>query len=228
LDRTHPLTRLKRWVEAREYKLLLRSYLLASYLTYLPILGGLFKRWFTIYAIHQHGAKVVSREEAHLWIERAGRILSSICYCRETFKRCSVPAQMCLRISDTRLFKTIDGDGGRVRFISKEEAKGMVDEAEKMGFIHLLAWCDYPYVYAICNCCGCCCIAYRIWRRFDIDSIERGDMVAERVECSMCGRCIEMCRFGAIKTDGFDQGRCYGCGVCRGVCEDGAIRLIRR
>jgi NAD-dependent dihydropyrimidine dehydrogenase PreA subunit len=221
-------TQLKRGLEAYGYKALLRLYYFGPYLVYLPILGRLFKRWFTLYALHQHGARVVSKEEAYIWIERAKEILSSICYCRETFKKCETSVSICLRISSTELFKAIDGE--KARFISKDEAKDIIDKAEGRGDIHILAWCEYPYAYAICNCCRCCCIAYRVWSGFRIEAIEKGDMVREKRECKGCGRCIEVCRFGAIKKKGesiqFDQEHCYGCGVCRVVCE--TIRLIRR
>ncbi len=50
---------------------------------------------------------------------------------------------------------------------------------------------------------------------------------AER--CILCGRCEEMCRFGAIRfSDGcfeVDARRCEGCGVCERFCPSGAVAL---
>lgn len=49
--------------------------------------------------------------------------------------------------------------------------------------------------------------------------------------CSACGKCEEMCRFGAIKNGVVNQYDCEGCGVCEAICpvrdEQGraAIRL---
>jgi len=52
--------------------------------------------------------------------------------------------------------------------------------------------------------------------------------------CTACGKCVEVCRFGAVFNDGPGNGRadktfrvdsiaCEGCGVCAHVCPDGAI-----
>ena len=48
--------------------------------------------------------------------------------------------------------------------------------------------------------------------------------------CIGCGKCAEMCRFGAISPAGdgkyaADELRCEGCGLCTEVCPVGAARL---
>lgn len=48
--------------------------------------------------------------------------------------------------------------------------------------------------------------------------------------CIGCGKCAEMCRFGAISPAGdgkyaVDELRCEGCGLCTEVCPVGAARL---
>ena len=48
--------------------------------------------------------------------------------------------------------------------------------------------------------------------------------------CIGCGKCAEMCRFGAISPAGdskyaVDELRCEGCGLCTEVCPAGAARL---
>lgn len=48
-------------------------------------------------------------------------------------------------------------------------------------------------------------------------------------KCSGCGKCIEACRFGAIRkmenTCEIDAFSCEGCGVCTAVCPSSAIEL---
>jgi len=228
------LTRAKRALEAYTYKLLLRFYLLGTGFIRLPLLGKRLKRWIEWYGATQHGGKIVSKEEAYSWIEKASSILCSICYCRDTFKHCFGSLFNCLRISDVELFQIADGK--KAKLVSITQAKEIIDESEKNGMIHLIAWCNHPHIYAICNCCNCCCIAYQIWDRYRIDSaLQKGDMRALQSEtiCTNCGRCVKECRFGAInqllsgKVE-FHPEKCFGCGICRQVCEDNAIELVKR
>ncbi len=55
--------------------------------------------------------------------------------------------------------------------------------------------------------------------------------------CTACGKCEEICRFGAIKYDGPGNGRvektftvdevaCEGCGICHRFCAEGAIEFL--
>jgi len=51
--------------------------------------------------------------------------------------------------------------------------------------------------------------------------------------CSRCGRCLTLCRFGAIEASAdasgpvrIDEFGCEGCGLCAEVCPDGAISLV--
>ncbi|OGC04998.1 (4Fe-4S)-binding protein [candidate division WOR-1 bacterium RIFOXYA12_FULL_43_27] len=59
---------------------------------------------------------------------------------------------------------------------------------------------------------------------------EEHDFVASKVasinfeKCKKCGRCKEVCRFGAIsKGPKIDPVSCEGCGVCFRICPNGAI-----
>jgi MinD superfamily P-loop ATPase len=50
--------------------------------------------------------------------------------------------------------------------------------------------------------------------------------VVDRAACIACGRCLDVCRFGAIGARTppvFDRVRCEGCGVCIDQCPVGAI-----
>jgi MinD superfamily P-loop ATPase len=50
--------------------------------------------------------------------------------------------------------------------------------------------------------------------------------VFDRTLCTECGRCIELCRFGAIRSPvAFDYLSCEGCGVCADHCPTHAITL---
>lgn len=55
-----------------------------------------------------------------------------------------------------------------------------------------------------------------------------GSATAEKKDgCTMCGKCREVCRFGAI-DENFEikENKCEGCGTCAFVCPEDAIEMI--
>ncbi|MBS3815669.1 MAG: 4Fe-4S binding protein [Hadesarchaea archaeon] len=56
-----------------------------------------------------------------------------------------------------------------------------------------------------------------------------GSAVAVReTDCSMCGKCREVCRFNAIDEDmNIIETRCEGCGACAFICPENAIEMKR-
>lgn len=47
--------------------------------------------------------------------------------------------------------------------------------------------------------------------------------------CTQCGRCRELCRFGAVAEDlSISRLACEGCGVCAYFCPEGAIEMVPR
>lgn len=58
-----------------------------------------------------------------------------------------------------------------------------------------------------------------------------GGHVAVRNEalCTQCGRCRELCRFGAVGEDfSVNRTSCEGCGVCAWFCAEQAIEMVPR
>lgn len=60
--------------------------------------------------------------------------------------------------------------------------------------------------------------------------------VIDGPKCTNCGKCVPICRFGAIKLIGnhglkkvaIDEGRCEGCGLCARICPSRAVRMVDR
>lgn len=50
--------------------------------------------------------------------------------------------------------------------------------------------------------------------------------VSTKKLCKKCGKCLSVCRFGAIKPDfNIEPFSCEGCGLCAQVCPSGAIHM---
>ncbi len=88
-------------------------------------------------------------------------------------------------------------------------------------------------MYAICNCCKCCCGGIFEMTRRDVPMVTSSGYVAQvdAASCVNCGDCVAACPFNAMKSDDDhvirDWERCMGCGVCEGVCKTGAVAMIR-
>lgn len=57
------------------------------------------------------------------------------------------------------------------------------------------------------------------------------EAVISREDCISCGRCAELCRFGAVVPQpefAVDPSACEGCGVCAAACRSGAIGMRER
>lgn len=229
-EKTPFFTRIRRVFEANSYKLLLRFYIFGTILIKIPFMGKRLKKIIEWYGASQHGGRVISRNEAFYWVERAESILASICYCRDTFKNCRNSTNICLRLSDVEIFKAVNGK--RANLISKEKAKEIIEKSEKNGLFHAIVWCGHPNVYAICNCCTCCCVPYRLWEKYDLDSaLGKGNLVAMKIGdlCTNCSKCLETCKFNAVEIIkdeiGFNIEKCFGCGLCANSCENKAVEL---
>lgn len=62
------------------------------------------------------------------------------------------------------------------------------------------------------------------------EAIETGFLaVAAPTGCTLCGKCVSLCRFDALRLDGSGPAvsvhRCEGCGVCEYVCPEGVLSL---
>ncbi len=121
--------------------------------------------------------------------------------------------------------------------LDKEEALALVEEFDRLGFVHqIYGWPPREgAAYVLCNCCPDVCIPMMALRERGYDSFRKGRSVAE-VEAGKClgvdecGACLKRCPFAARQRgDGgkavVDAARCYGCGVCLPTCRGEATRL---
>lgn len=91
---------------------------------------------------------------------------------------------------------------GRARQITREEAYAILKKAEENGLMHEIPNLDGSgETHAICNCCGCGCLAIRNANMFKNPDFVRSNYVAEVTaeKCVACGECVENCPVNAIR-----------------------------
>lgn len=160
------------------------------------------------------------------------------CACRATAQHAGLrsescgPIDVCLYIGDPVASFVAEHQQG-ARLSSVEEALEIVDAAARRGNVHTLWFKDAAggRMYALCNCCGCCCIGMKV-RREGYSPLAGSGFSAEVNEetCTGCGVCVRSCQFGAIALDDsavarVDSLACLGCGVCANLCPNGSVSL---
>jgi ferredoxin len=146
------------------------------------------------------------------------------------------PKEVCLFLGDPHV-SFIVAHNPKFHRISQEKAISILDNCYNRGFVA----CSYfkkdmgNRLYAICNCCACCCGSIKMTNLFldgvtDFSSLAPSGLVAEiGDDCIGCGACVDKCQFRAISLNSdksrakIDLYRCMGCGVCEGQCPAGAI-----
>ena len=181
--------------------------------------------------------------EAESLIDRVGHVYLFPCNCRSMMKRCRQSVYTCLRFTNDR------GLGWE---ISKYRAKEIVREANRNGLMQsgeVAVAQDGAIDGAICNCCPDCCYPHQLAERQDARKLwPLTRYVARHIKdrCTVCGRCIRRCPFGAFgfeekenARDGqrqqsadnekkirFNVDLCRGCGICSTGCPEQAIEMV--
>ena len=137
----------------------------------------------------------------------------------------------CLYLGDPIASFVAEKQSG-ARRITSEEALRVVENAAARGNVHTLWFKDAAggRMYAVCNCCSCCCIGMRAERAGFSPLAGSGYLAAvTEAGCTACGACVQACPFSAIELSGdvvrVDSNACMGCGVCVGTCPHGALAL---
>ena len=91
---------------------------------------------------------------------------------------------------------------GRGRQITREEAFEIIKRAEDNGLMHQIPNLDGSgKTHAICNCCGCSCLALRSAGMFKNVDMVRSNYVShvDKDKCVACGECVENCPVNALQ-----------------------------
>lgn len=90
----------------------------------------------------------------------------------------------------------------RGRAITREEAFEILKRAEDNGLMHQIPNIDGSgKTHAICNCCGCSCLALRSGTMYKNVDMVRSNYISkvDKEKCVACGQCVENCPMNAMK-----------------------------
>ncbi len=107
--------------------------------------------------------------------------------------------EMCIQLGDAAEYYIRTK---RAREITREEAFEIIKRAEENGLMHQMPNTDGPgKTHAICNCCGCSCLATRNASMFLNNDMVRSNYVSkvDKDKCVACGECAQVCPVNALK-----------------------------
>jgi NAD-dependent dihydropyrimidine dehydrogenase PreA subunit len=142
------------------------------------------------------------------------------------------PLETCLYIGDP-IATFVAEKQPDARVITAEEALAVVSAAAERGDIHTLWFKDAAAgrMYAMCNCCSCCCIGLKSARAGFSPLVGSGYRArVDTHRCTGCGLCTGSCAFDALSISAagtvvVDTALCLGCGACTARCPEGALSL---
>lgn len=178
---------------------------------------------------------IMPYERASCYIEKAKSwgVLKCICRVQKALvgQACHHTVENCLAFSS--LPNQFDR-AERIRAVSKEEALGILQQAEEEGLVHSTTNVQEGVSY-ICNCCSCACGVLRGLTQYgSLDAMDRSGYTVDLDPdlCTGCGVCADRCQFHALSLENgicsVDLIRCYGCGLCISTCPSGALTLKMR
>lgn len=175
---------------------------------------------------------VMPTEQVLRYLKDCRSFVLTDCSCRKLGQHCDSPLEVCFLLNDYADKAIAQGRGRRV---SLEEAEEAIKKAAEAGLIHTTLYNPDQHLYALCNCCDCCCHDMHLLTargRTDLVAHSDYEAITDSQLCTACGLCVEECRFGArAVTDGelsVDRDLCYGCGQCVPTCPEEAISMARR
>lgn len=148
----------------------------------------------------------ISLEHISYWLDKYdGKYAASPCSCRhsrQTYDEgcADDPEGWCVAVGDMADYVVETGKGGR--YITKEEALEIFQQAEDNGFVHQITNIDGENkIFAICNCNINVCYALRTSQLFNTPNMSASAYRArvKTEDCVACGRCVEYCPAGAVK-----------------------------
>ncbi len=177
---------------------------------------------------------VASYEDAAAIIDSHEVVAIADCVCRQTAdildRGCGKPMETCFLFGSHGRFYVENGMG---RYITKEEAKGVLKKNEEAGLV--MQPFNSQNAGGMCSCCGCCCGVLRSVKMQAVPAeavLSNYQAAVDEDLCTSCGDCEDRCPMEAISLESgiaeVDLKKCIGCGVCISICPVEAVTLIRK
>lgn len=149
-------------------------------------------------------SRKASFEEISMYLNENTLFSVSDCSCRTSREAMGegcghLKEEMCIQMGDAAKYYIRTG---RAREITRDEAFDIIKKAEDNGLMHCIPNLDGPgKTHAICNCCGCSCLALRNAGMFYNNDFVRSNYVSvvDDEKCVACGECVEVCPVNALK-----------------------------
>ncbi len=143
------------------------------------------------------------------------------------------PSDVCMAIGGGNF--QIEHNPQSARQITPDEALEILKAEHARGHLHSAWFKDVMgnRMFAICNCCKCCCGGIEGMTKYGIRSMVSSGYVAaiDAGNCTGCGVCVDQCPFSALTLDdntaAVNSAKCMGCGVCQSQCAFEAVALVR-
>ncbi len=145
-----------------------------------------------------------SYEEISKYLNESEKFSVSDCSCRTAREAMGegcghLKEDMCIQLGHAAEYYVRTGRG---RAITREEAFDIIKRAEENGLVHQIPNTDGSgKTHAICNCCGCSCLALRSAEMYLNPDMVRSNYVSkvDSTKCVGCGECVEGCQVNALQ-----------------------------
>ncbi|MCP3873272.1 MAG: 4Fe-4S dicluster domain-containing protein [Desulfobacteraceae bacterium] len=175
---------------------------------------------------------IIPSQQATQVLKEAKLITLAKCICRQKYKNCNKPLEVCFVLNKTGEKWIEKGLSKKVEF---NEAKTVLTQANQSGLVHLTLYQPDHEVFALCSCCSCCCHDLQLVMTYGKEYIlTKSDYIAydDPQKCIHCGECADRCEFNARTYKNiqmmYDPNSCYGCGLCITTCPETAIVLSKK
>jgi len=145
-----------------------------------------------------------SYEEISKYLNENDKFSVSDCSCRTSREAMGegcghLKEDMCIQMGHAAEYYVRTGRG---RAITREEAFDIIKRAEENGLVHQIPNTDGSgKTHAICNCCGCSCLALRSAEMYLNPDMVRSNYISkvDTTKCVGCGECVEGCQVNALR-----------------------------